>query len=57
MTESCPILGDKPCYYDGSGLRAEDVLQILIREGGEAVWKVMEESYAERFDTPDVKEE
>lgn len=48
-TESCELLEGKPCYYDGSSLAADDVLDLLIREGGEAVWARLEKEYVERF--------
>jgi hypothetical protein len=40
---------DGPCYYDGSGLHAERVFDILVSKGGEAVWKYMEECYYSQF--------
>jgi len=45
----CPYLDGAPCYYDGSGLNAERVLQILIEQGGEAVWKYLEDYYHSTF--------
>lgn len=45
VTESCEWLDGKPCYYDGSSLRAETYLQLLISQGSEAVWKEMEKEY------------
>ena len=50
----CPLLkaadlGDK-CYHDGSGLAALDMMDVLIKEGGEAVWKKLEEYYHRTFD-------
>lgn len=49
----CNLLGGI-CYYDGSGLRAEEVLETLIREGSDAVWAFLDEEYARRFE--EVKE-
>lgn len=37
------------CYYDGSGLNAEWVFKLLVKEGHEAVWKHMEEYYNSVF--------
>lgn len=37
LTASCPHLDGRPCFYDGSGLNAEDVFDLLVREGGDAV--------------------
>jgi hypothetical protein len=42
-------LGDK-CYYDGSGLAAIDMMEVLLKKGGEAVWKKLEEYYHRTFD-------
>lgn len=35
------------CHYDGSGLMAEPLFAALLTEGHEAVWRAMEERYAE----------
>jgi hypothetical protein len=48
-SESCEYLGGKPCYYDGSGLYAETVFDVLVKDGDEAVWKLLEESYYDHF--------
>ena len=45
VTNSCPWLDGKPCYYEGSSLQAQDVFDLLVREGGEAVWCKLEERY------------
>lgn len=47
----CEYLDMQPCYYDGSGLNAEPLLQALLEQGGEAVWKMMEEEYTLRLAT------
>lgn len=39
----CEFLGE--CYYDGSGLRAEDVFKVLLTKGHEAVWEYLEKEY------------
>lgn len=44
----CDLLGGE-CYYDGSGLNAQELFNKLLREGGEAVWKEMEEFYHSTF--------
>jgi hypothetical protein len=49
QSESCAYLDGKPCYYDGSGLAAETLLQRLIAEGDTAVWSALEERYNELF--------
>jgi len=45
--------GDKPCYYDDSGLNAEAVYKILLDEGEEAVWIYLENYYNEVFNEED----
>lgn len=44
LEQDCDVIGG-PCYYDGSGLQAEEGLRLLITEGSEAVWRWMEEYY------------
>lgn len=39
MTDKCKFLNGKPCYYDGSGLNAMKIFNILLNEGEEGVWK------------------
>lgn len=34
----CELLGEDACYYDGSTLNAEPVLQRFLAEGEEGVW-------------------
>ena len=46
---TCEYLNGKPCYYDGSGLQAERVYEILLKEGSEGVWKELESRYNELF--------
>lgn len=51
----CELLG-RPCYYDGSSLNAGRYFAILVHEGGEALWKALEEYYHERFEAREEKE-
>lgn len=46
----CEILDGKRCWYDGSGLAAKDVYEILINKGEEAVWKELEGYYKSTFE-------
>jgi hypothetical protein len=46
MGEKCEYTG-ADCYYDGSGLNAERVLDILTKEGDEGVWRELESYYQE----------
>jgi len=48
LTDSCHII-DGQCFYDGSSLNAEPILERLIAEGHEAVWKEMEGYYNRTF--------
>lgn len=50
IQKECPYLDGRPCYYDGSGLNAEPVMETLIAEGSDGVWKKLEEFYAELFE-------
>ena len=44
--DSCDLISNPDgCYYDGSGLHADDVFRVLIAEGGEAVWVALEDYY------------
>ena len=46
--EDCPYIKGK-CYYDGSSLNSDPVVDILLRKGGEAVWKFLENYWNELF--------
>lgn len=47
--QNCDWLDGKPCYGDGSALRAEEWFNIFLREGGDKIWEMLEEDYRERF--------
>ena len=49
LMEDCPYLDGKPCYYKGSGLQADTLLDTMIRKGGDAVWEELESRYRELF--------
>lgn len=49
VMDDCPYLDGKPCYYDGSSLRAMEVTKLLIEKGHEAVWAYLEEEYDRKF--------
>ena len=53
MAEKCEHLDGKPCYYDGSSLRAEEFFNILRKEGDTGLWKALEEEYKHRFEDKD----
>lgn len=44
----CEWLG-VPCYCDGSALRAEKFMDVLIEEGSDAVWEMLEADYKDQF--------
>ena len=51
---NCCYLDGKPCYYDGSSLRAEDwVDDVLIKKGAAGIWAKLEEEYAHLFESED----
>lgn len=43
--EKCNWLDGKPCYYDGSGLQAEEVFKVFVKKGEEAMWSELESYY------------
>jgi hypothetical protein len=45
----CPILDGKPCFYDGSGLNAEQAFTVLCNGGDEELWVFLEQYYATVF--------
>jgi hypothetical protein len=49
VTDECPYLDGKPCYYDGSSLNAEQVFEVMLREGIDSVWAFLEEYHHQRF--------
>lgn len=47
-SDNCPYIGGK-CYYNGSSLQAGDMLNILIAEGSDKVWRELEDHYKSIF--------
>jgi hypothetical protein len=45
LTDDCELLGGRTCYYDGSGLQAQDVFETILREGDAVVWRELEACY------------
>lgn len=45
----CPYLDGRPCYYDGSGLQAQEPWNILVSEGEEALWAFLKRYYRFRL--------
>jgi len=48
--KSCPYLDGKPCYYNWSDTKADAMLELLISEGSEGVWKQLEAEYEAVFE-------
>ena len=49
ISESCPYLEGNPCYYDGSSLQAQEIFDIMVAQGGDAMWSELETRYVETF--------
>lgn len=47
--QDCEFLPDGYCYYDGSGLNAEPVLEAFLSHGPHAVWASLARFYMETF--------
>lgn len=48
-TANCPYLKG-PCYYDGSGLNAVRIYEVLVRKGSEEVWSELKKYYDTVFE-------
>lgn len=44
---ACDLRSGGKCYYDGSGLAAEDLFSRFLAEGEAVVWATLEERYRE----------
>lgn len=48
----CEYIGG-PCYCDGSVLASEELVDVLVRNGSDGIWKALREDYEYRFgETP-----
>lgn len=45
----CDWLDGKPCYGDGSAMRADEWLKIFLEKGSDEIWKMLEVEYNETF--------
>lgn len=45
VSDSCPYIDNKPCYYDGSGLNASDAMYSLVNGGQDALWTFLDAYY------------
>lgn len=53
ISDSCEYLDGKCCYYDGSGLEAEKIYEVLLKEGSDGVWRELEDYYNNIFGNED----
>ena len=44
QSEKCEWIGG-PCYCDGSAMRGDEFMKILIEKGSDEIWKLLEEDY------------
>ena len=49
ISDSCPYLDGRPCYYDGSGLRAQGFVPKFLGGGDKTVWEMLAEEYNDQF--------
>ena len=49
IVESCEFCDGQPCYYDGSGLNANDAMYALVNGGDEALWSFLDAYYNSVF--------
>lgn len=52
-SEKCEFLGGRRCYYDGSGLNADEPFRVLCNEGEEALWEYLAAYYQHTFEGAD----
>lgn len=45
LQDSCELTDGEPCYYDGSGLNANDAMYALVNGGEDALWEFLESYY------------
>lgn len=53
-TRECSLLPEGYCYYDGSGMNAEPILEAFLAHGPHAVWTALARYYGEVFGTKQV---
>lgn len=50
ISDACEWTDGKPCYYDGSSLRADEMVErVFLKEGSDGVWRELEKEYTARF--------
>jgi len=50
LTESCPILNGDRCYYNGSSLNADYLIEGFLAGGTDWLWPKLEEVYRAQFE-------
>lgn len=45
----CPFTDGEPCYYEGSGLHASKVFDMLVAKGSDEVFKYLGSLYKQQF--------
>lgn len=53
VAETCDYLGGIPCYYDGSGLAANDAFAALVERGDDGIWGYLQGYYQDIFEGPE----
>jgi hypothetical protein len=47
--KGCMWLDDQPCYMDGSVINSERLIDVMLAEGSDGIWRELEEYYHEVF--------
>lgn len=50
IQDKCEFCDGQPCYYDGSGLNANDAMYALVNGGDKALWEFLDGYYAATFE-------
>jgi hypothetical protein len=50
IDDCCEFCDGQPCYYEGSGLNANNAMYALVNGGGDALWAFLDAYYAATFD-------
>ena len=49
ISDTCEFCDGEPCYYDGSGLNANDAMYALVNGGDAALWEFLDAYYEAVF--------
>ena len=50
IDKACEFCDGQPCYYDGSGLNANDAMYALVNGGDDALWAFLDAYYVAIFE-------